>query len=316
MRLFNKKQNHDMPRRRFASDAPKPLASSRLEYSNSFRRNRTITGTTSNNIDSPTTKLQHLESDRQNIHNLSNHRRKVMILFSIAALATILIWLLVSNLTGGVSIGVSDPNISRPIDQKRYQDVIQAYLNVNPASRLNFFLNQDDLTSYVSSRLDEVEKVSNRGMDGLGVTKFVITPRKPLASWQTGSKRSFVDSSGVVFDFNYYTQPSVQIIDNSGIKVSSITSIASKRFLGFVGRAVSLSKRYGYTITEAAIPINTTRQLEVKIQEGNYKIKLSVDRPAGEQIEDMAFAIRYFNGHNLHPQYIDVRVSGRAFYKT
>jgi hypothetical protein len=154
-------------------------------------------------------------------------------------------------------------------------------------------------------------------MVGIGVTNFAVTMRTPVAGWQINNKQYYVDSNGYPFESNYFPDPSVQIVDNSGItyKLGTTTAIASNRFLSFVGRIVSLTKASGYTVTQAILPPETTRELEVRLKETSYYVKLSIDRPAGEQVEDMVTAIKYFTAHGQSPQYIDVRVSGKAFYK-
>ena len=153
-------------------------------------------------------------------------------------------------------------------------------------------------------------------MTGIGVTDFIITMRLPVAGWQINNKQYYVDSNGVPFEINYFQAPTVQIVDNSGISYKiGTTAIASNRFLSFIGRIVALTKASGYTVTQALLPPQTTRELQVRLKETSYYIKLSIDRPAGEQVEDMVTAIRYFSSHGQSPQYVDVRVSGKAFYK-
>ena len=46
-----------------------------------------------------------------------------------------------------------------------------------------------------------------------------------------------------------------------------------------------------------------------------YSIKMTVDRPAAGQVEDAVRAIRYLTNRGVAAEYIDVRVSRRAFYK-
>jgi len=91
--------------------------------------------------------------------------------------------------------------------------------------------------------------------------------------------------------------------------------VASNRFLGFVGRIVALSKSSGYTVTQAVLPVGTTRQLEIRLKDVVPIVRLSIDRPAGEQVEDMSRTLGYFIGRGEAPAYVDVRVSGKAFYR-
>jgi cell division septal protein FtsQ len=259
-----------------------------------------------------------LESPRKHTHKLAITRRKVTGTLLVVVAAIVATVFLVSHLTATVSVGVSDKSVSRPLEQARYANVIHEYLDSNPLSRLSFLLDEKALTDYVSSKLPEVEHVYQRGMSGLGETNFIIKMRTPIAGWKIGDKQYYVDSSGIPFDQNYFASPVVQIVDNSGVSVqNSTTAIASKRFLAFVGRVVSLASGSGYIVTQAALPPNTTRELELHLKDIGYYVKLSIDRPAGEQVEDMANAIRYFARTGQAPSlhYIDVRVGGKAFYK-
>jgi hypothetical protein len=206
--------------------------------------------------------------------------------------------------------------ISKAVDKNRYTKVIQEYLDGNPLSRLSFLLDEKAITAYVSAKLPEVSEVSQRGMSAIGETNFIIRMRTPIAGWMINGKQYYVDSSGVPFEKNYFSSAVVEIIDNSGISVQKNTvAIASKRFLSFVGRVVSLAKLSGYTVIQASLPPNTTRELVLNLKEVAYPIKLSIDRPAGEQVEDMTNAIKYFISAGKSPQYIDVRVGGKAFYR-
>ncbi len=311
MKIFSKNKSN-IPRRRYAQKTDTTSTSTHV-----FKRNRTLTGTTSNRFSSSTSANADLKSPRTHVHSLSIQRRKVSTILVIIFISAIPIWLLIVNFTATVSIGVSNIGLSKTVDKGRYQYVVQNYLDQNPISRLTFFLNQSNLSDFVSSKLPEVSKVTQGRAVGLGVTNFTITMRSPVAGWQINNKQYYVDSSGFAFDLNYFPNPSVQIVDNSGItyKPGTTTAIASNRFLSFVGRIVSLTKTNGYTVTQALLPPNTTRELEVRLKETSYYIKLSIDRPAGEQVEDMVTAIRYFTSRGQTPGYIDVRVSGKAFYK-
>ncbi|MEI6850562.1 MAG: hypothetical protein WCK26_01180 [Candidatus Saccharibacteria bacterium] len=310
MSLFSKKQTN-IPRRR-STELSLEKSSAKNEV---FKRNRTLAGTTSNSVNSANTK-QVLESPRLNAHNLSIQRRKIASVLFTILLASLFIWFLVSNFTASATISVVDTSISKSINNSKYEKAIQEYLGVNPMSRFSFIMDQSALTAYVSNKLPEVQEIKQRNMDGIGRTNFSITMRTPIAGWQINDKQYYVDSKGIPFEQNYYTTPAVQIIDNSGISLkNSSTAIASSRFLSFVGRIVYAAKTNGYTVTQAALPLNTTRELEVRIKEGNYLVKLSIDRPAGEQVEDMVAAIRYFSSRGQVPEYIDIRVSGKAFYR-
>lgn len=309
MKLFKNKRS-DIPRRRSADN----VKNSTPTTTHIFKRNRTLTGTTSNRLDRANTKTD-LESPRIHAHNLSIQRRKIVGILLLIFISAIPIWILISNLTVTVSVSLADKAVLKPVDKSKYEKAIQNYLDINPMSRLSFVLDQPDLTAYISAKLPEVLNITQKNMLGIGKSNFAITMRTSIAGWRINNKQYYVDSKGIPFENNYYSNPSVQIVDDSGISLKiSTTAIASNRFLSFVGRVVYLAKASGYTVTQAILPVNTTRELQIRLKEGGYLVKLSIDRPAGEQVEDMVAAIRYFAGRGQVPQYIDVRVSGKAFY--
>lgn len=308
-KLFTKKQP-DLPRRRVALRESNPNTS----QADIFKRNRTLTGTTSNILGIVGLKSD-LESSRSKVHHLSHHRRKVSVLLVVVVASAIVLWMLLSNFTAGVRVIVPVANISKSVDFARYEKTIQEYLDNNPASRLQFFVDQAALNSYVISKLPEVLSVEQRGMTDIGQTSFAVVMRAPVAGWAVNNKQYYVDAKGLSFEVNCFESPLVQIIDNSGASPIGSTAIVSNRFLGFVGRVVSIAKDNGYVVSQAILPANTTRELDIKIKDNNTLVKLSIDRPAGEQIEDMSRAIKYFAAKGLSPEYMDVRVSNKAFYK-
>lgn len=308
MGLFKNKKN-DIPRRRL-TEVDKP---NKFVLSNVFNRNRTLIGSTSNNLDNINNRST-LESPRTKTHHLALKRRKVLNILFILILCMIILWILISNFTAKVTISLSDVNISKQVKSLDYEKIIQDYFNNNPIGRFSFFLDQTALNAYVSSKMPEVLNVKQKDMLSIGETNFRIEMRMPVAGWKIDSKQYYVDSLGVTFEENYFSEPNVQIIDNSGISMQAGAVSVSNRFLSFVGHVVSQSKLSGYTVVQAILPAGKTRELEIKIEEGDYLVKLSIDRPAGEQIEDMDNAIWYFKNNNQNPSYIDVRVSGKAFY--
>jgi hypothetical protein len=297
MKFFKKKT--DIPRRRLEGDSK--TAASPIRQ---FKRSQTLVASVSDDAKSP----------RIQVHHLVNKRRRLTSILLVTILAILSLWFLIGNFTATVSVSSSDTTMAVPIETAKYQAIIQDYLRANPLSRFNFFLNQSDMTNFASDIAPEIENVVQKSMIGIGVTDFNVKMRSPVAGWEINGKQYYVDASGIPFETNYFSSPEVKIIDNSGASLQAGEASVSRRFLGFVGLVVSLARSSGYTVTQAVLPINTTRQLDITLRDVNLLVKMSIDRPAGEQVEDMSRAVKYFESHGKMPSYIDVRVSGKAFY--
>jgi len=304
--------NETVPRRRRIngdlSSNNNPVSQDKSQTSGSqFRRNQTLSSYRHNTPE---------ESSRQKAHHVSLQRRKVGGIFLIVVTVVIALIVLLWQLIAQVNIESSTKQLSTTVNNGEYEKVINEYLGINPAQRLRFLLNEQALSSYVSSQLPEVEGISLSGVGGLARSNFSVTYRTPVAGWQINSKQYYVDASGVVFEKNYYTNPGgVQIVDESGVSPEQGSAVVGTRLLGFMGKVVSQAQGRGYSITKAVLPENTTRQVNVYFDGISTYIKFSIDRGAGEQVEDADRSLKHLQSRGVTPKYIDVRVSGRAAYR-
>ncbi len=300
--LRRSKTEHQAPPRRQSQPAPFDTAAS-------FKRGRTLSGTRSAVFE------HEAESGRARAHLLAQRRRRVALIFAIVLAASLFLALLISQLTAQVLVATTDTSLSRPVDDKRYIATIDDYLALHPVERLRFALNNQALTDYVASKWPEVSLVQQAPLRTFTVTTFRLTFRHPVAGWQINSQQYYVDSTGVAFENNYFAAPAVQIIDQSGAVPASGSEVTSIRFLSFVGKVVTQAASRGYTVTKATLPAGTTRELDIQMNGVGPVVKLSIDRGPAVQIEDMDNALKYFSTHGIAPHYIDVRVSGRAYYQ-
>lgn len=309
MALFSKKSQQDSPRRRRQEASPQPLPE---EDRYSFRRNRTLTGSASSKVASTTEANGQLKSARVHAHDLTKKRRHLSGLFFGVFLGASVFFFLIYQFSAGVTVKAQD--VSMRLDPI-YEKTIQEYFMKQPIERFRFLLNEKALSEYVQQRAPEVSSLRTEGSSGLSETSFMVTMRTPIAGWSVDGSQRYVDEEGVSFQRNYYSSPAVKIIDKSGIPVQSGKAVASNRFLGFVGLLSGLTKSYGYQVTEVIIPERTTRQVQLRLKDVPPPILFSIDRGAGEQAEDMSRSLTWFKSRNVTPEYIDVRVSGKAFYK-
>jgi len=299
----SKKPANEVPRRRRIEDSE---IADPQRSSTQYRRNQTLSGVKRTSM---------ADTPRGKVHHLTIQRRKIGGLFVVVLVAVILLALLISQLMAQVSVTSSTKQLTTSFSGEPYEKAINEYLGLHPAERLRFALDEKALSEYVSSVLPEVDSIEVTGVKDIVDTQFAVTFREPVAGWQINGKQYYVDAAGVVFGTNYYTAPGVQIVDESGISPETGTTVASSRLLGFLGRVVAQAQGRGYTVTQAILPAGMTRELDVQLKDIPIRIKLSTDRGAGEQIEDMARSIAYLQGRGVGAEYIDVRISGRTAYK-
>lgn len=311
---WKKNTNDTQPRRRQLNERQRAAEKEQQDVGAAlFKRNRTLTGSSSLQVNSATELSGDLRSSRVHAHHLTAHRRRLSSVLTVVIVTIIgLMWFLY-EFTAGIKVGA--PTSSIMLEETRYQKVVADYYAVHPIERIRLLTNERALNEYVQHELPEVEKIRVDGSAGFATSRFVVMPREPLAGWLIGASQYYVDASGIAFQRNYYEKPSVEIVDQGGIPQTAGTAVASSRFLSFVGRSVAISKTYGLVVEQAIIPANSTRQIELKVAGHNYLIKLSLDRPVGEQVEDMQRSVAYFDKAKQSPQYVDVRVSGKAFYR-
>jgi hypothetical protein len=301
---FTQKTKNDIPRRRQSSDFVRTPAS--VDTGNQFRRNQTLSG------------IKHAASEpvseRTRLHHLARQRRHIGAILSLVLGIIIILSGLLFQFTGKVVVAGSSAALTHSIRPSTYEKVINDYLGIHPVERLRFALNETALSAYVSGVLPEVSHVKLTSTDSIVQSNFTLTLRKPVAGWQINGRQYFVDTTGVVFQNNFYETPTVQIVDQSGVSPAQGAIVASARLLSFVGRVVSLAGQGSYTVIQASLPSGTTRELDIQLKDIQPRVKLSIDRGAGEQVEDMIRSLIYLQSQGKSVQYVDVRVSGRAIY--
>lgn len=317
MALFKKSSGRDVPPRRRQSAepnaAPDFMASHR---SVSFRRNRTLTGSSSPLVASANELDAEHRSPRAHVHHLSRHRNWIMWRFVVALVACGALYIAISQYiavtvatTGTQSVVLSDAKA------KEYAHTVEAYFGGHPVERFKVYLNQDELETYLQAHHPEIASSTLEQTGQIGRAQLTVQMRRPVARWIIDGKTDFVDESGVVFDYTPFERPAIEIVNNNIAAGVPASATVSRYFLGFVGQTVGQATKQGLTVTKVTIPVLTIRQLELQLSGVGYPVKLTTDRPAGEQVEDMVRVVRYLKQRGISPQYIDVRVAGKTFYK-
>lgn len=273
-----------------------------------FKRSRTLTGSVSSAVSSATEKAAALRSPRLKEHDLRYHRRKLAFLLMISAMiAGLIVWLLHQFILDVRIAG--DTSGSRAY----YVKQVEQYLAANPLQRLHFMLDDRALTQAIQKDSPEIENIVVRD-SGFLLDEAEFTLRQATARWKLGEKVYYVDKNGVAFEKKPAKEPSLEIRDESGLPVSS-QRIVSNQMLRFIGQVVGELSTHSGEVEQVIIPQGGLKEVDVVLKGKGYPVKLHTDRDPVEQAIDAASAIRHIDAKRITPQYLDVRVEGKAFYK-
>jgi hypothetical protein len=104
-------------------------------------------------------------------------------------------------------------------------------------------------------------------------------------------------------------EPTVAIIDeNAGNNVSS-------RVKDFVANLESDVINTSLKIDRVILPANMARELRIYLSGRTEFYKMSIDRGSAVQAEDMERMVKYLDENGITPEYVDLRVEGKAYYK-
>lgn len=265
-----------------------------------FRRGKTIS------------RHQKEHSERSENQKLVIRRRKLGAFFVILAIFISLISIFLFQFISKVSV-VS--NESKSQNLSKYEKSVEEYLNINPSERILSNLNKNALLESLQKDYPEVLSISDIKFNGLTSYKIYLDFRKPVASWLVDGKEFFVDSEGVSFSVNNFEKPSLNIIDDSGAIVFNGKNVASSSFFSFIGKLVSAANKQGLEISKIRIPPLSLRQVEVSVKGVSYFARMSTADSAEGQIINFKKAIEYFRTHKISPNYIDLRIEGKGYYK-
>lgn len=271
-----------------------------------FKRNKTV----------KTTKkaISPVGSDRQRVHFLSQKRRKISTIFGLTILVLGLLLFLIFNFTFKVAVSPIG-NLRQAVQEDRYTKVITDFLDNHFTQRFIFLLDDQQLEKYFLENSPEVKSAKLATGDKIGQTKFLLKMRQPIASWLVNGQQYYVDGQGVTFKSNYYPEPSLKIFDETGAPLEVGEVIVTQKVLSFIGKVIKRLETKGLKVIKVILPSGEMRRIDLVVDRAETIFKLSVDRPIGEQAEDLERAVNYFTERNLLPSYADLRLKNKAYYK-
>jgi hypothetical protein len=279
-----------------------------------FRRSRTLTGTTSNKVTTSAESRSQLKTVRLQAHELHQFRKRIIRILGVVTVVIAVLGYLLSAYILTIRVRYSQGGGSAQATQ--YQRAIEQYFGAHPMERFGFSINRRQLATELQASHPELLSVDVDNNWYGGDVGFVLQFRHPLLVWETGAHRFYVDNQGAAFEYDHFGGKYVYVSDQSGISPSaSGGSVASNRFINFLGKLVGAVNSGGRgVVTDVIIPAST-REVDLKLQGRGYPIKTHTDRDPLQQAQDIVNALKWFDDKKITPQYLDVRVEGKAYFK-
>lgn len=282
---------------------PTPLPANENEREFAFRRNATMSNMQRESRE---------KSERQKTRDTHLRHRQIKIIAAALVLVGALVMLVGSQFSGSFTPVSSGISLTRT-EASRYSDLVAQYLNQHPFERFSFSRRDTALTQFIQAKAPEVASVSLAPF-GLGGGRLSLSFRRPVAMWTSAGTTSFVDSDGIVFAKNYFANPSVAITDDSGTTVAS-GQATSSGFLSFIGQLEAKLAKSGLALQRVVIPRGAIRYADLYLQGRTYPFLVQIDRDAASQTADILASVSYVDANKITPQYVDVRVAGKMYWK-
>lgn len=107
-------------------------------------------------------------------------------------------------------------------------------------------------------------------------------------------------------------EPTINIVDEDAANGEEITN----RMRSYIGQVEKDLRDLGLQPTKAIIPTGTIREVDIYLSGYSGFIKMNIDRGSAVSAEDTERMLRYLSGIGVGDfQYIDVRISGKAYWK-
>jgi hypothetical protein len=278
---------------------------------NIFVRSRTI-----RSQDLTADKKDHALLLKRQIEKKRQSRRRKVLAIVVGVLALfVLATLVMSQFIFSInSVHYNDTLAATNPVESKYIETANEYLAVHPPSRFSFSLREDVFSGFMSQQHPEILS-ANIAIRPFMPAELVVTLRRPVAVWETAAGSKYVDASGVSFTNNPMVEPIVTIKDESGLDVDS-SAVTSSRFLNFVGQIIAGVNSDGTLRVESiTIPLGAIRYIELRLVGYPYPIKTQIDREVTSQVSDIVNMVKYLSEKGITPNYVDVRVEHKGYYR-
>lgn len=157
-----------------------------------------------------------------------------------------------------------------------------------------------------SERLQERKKIQRKRRNSV-IFAVLILAALGILAYTTGKNAFHEYEANKPQEEEYVLRAQIVDEDNRG-KVSMRTK-------NYIMQLEQDFQDMGYTVTQVILPTGMSRELYVDLAGEEVYFKVNTDRDAAVTVEDAVRVLKYLKENEITPEYVDVRIEGRAYYK-
>lgn len=254
-------------------------------------------------------------------HDRLARRKQKLFIFKVASFA-----LGAASFIGGIvyfalfssSLQIQQINVTglKKVDAKAVDERIQAQLEstwlryVRPQKNIFLF----DSNGLRASLLDQFPALKDVTIDKdpAHTISFAFVEREPLGIWCFGDDCRYFDDEGALWG---------RPVRSSGFLLLTVTDLRERdksideEYLEAVKKVQKGFQGIQVGLKNIRIPADRLREFQADTSKG-YPVLMSLDSDLAKQMEVFRiFVEKKASDRNFHPQYVDLRIDGRIYYK-
>lgn len=271
----------------------------------SYHQNRALTNERSDRGDDAT-KLQK--------RHTGINRLKLIVMLA-AIIIVLILELPVSSNAKIVIIGEAKASVSLPTAS--YRAATEHILNGSLTDRTKLTLNSSALAAQLKKQFPEIDSVNiSYSVFSWRPTISLKLSRPVLIIEDAGSNTYLVSNSGIVVGMGSVAKSNLPLVkDDSSLSPVTGQPILPANYVNFISELLAQLAANGVSVSQLILP-KASAELDLTPKGQNYFVKFNLQGDAEEQAGTYLAAAHYLSKQGIHPgSYIDVRLSGRAYYK-
>jgi cell division septal protein FtsQ len=184
-------------------------------------------------------------------------------------------------------------------------------------TRRNLLLNPAALEASLMQASMHVTEVEVQHNPLLSRVTIRVASDRPALRWQTEGVQYTLSRSGIAL---YQTPLKGEedlplVLDKASLPVQLKSRVVPSDFVTYVQALQTAASGHKLSIRERSVR-DSIRELEIKLTKRSYRIRLSTQGRAEEQMSAYSRLTRHFTQRSSHPaSYIDLRIPNRAYWR-